>query len=34
LADGQSKEESLRKMGFDENNIRFQCPGNKFLVQS
>jgi len=33
LADGESKEQVLRNMGFDEHNIKFQSPGNKFLVQ-
>jgi hypothetical protein len=32
LADAQSKQDVLRKMGFDENSIQFQSPGNKFLV--
>lgn len=32
LADGESKEQVLRNMGFDEHNIKFQSPGNKFLV--
>ena len=32
LADGESKESVLKTMGFDDNSIRFQSPGNKFLV--
>jgi hypothetical protein len=32
LADGDSKINSLKKMGFDEKHIEFQSPGNKFLV--
>lgn len=33
LADSDSKVEVLRKMGFSEQAIQFQSPGNKFLVQ-
>jgi len=33
LADSDSKIDVLRKMGFSEQSIAFQSPGNKFLVQ-
>jgi hypothetical protein len=34
LADGESKAESLKKMGMNEAQILFQSPGNKFLVNT
>jgi hypothetical protein len=34
LADGQSKEESLAKMGYDKQAIEYQSPGNKFLMSN
>ena len=33
LADGDSKAESLKKMGMNEAQILFQSPGNRFLVE-
>lgn len=32
LADGESKETVLKNMGFNDEQIRYQSPGNKFLV--
>lgn len=32
LADGESKENVLKNMGFNDEQIRFQSPGNKYLV--
>ena len=32
LADGESKSSVLKTMGYDEESIKFQSPGNKFLV--
>jgi hypothetical protein len=32
LADAQSKQDVLRKMGIEESHIQYQSPGNKFLV--
>jgi hypothetical protein len=34
LADGESKKESLKRMGMNDAQISFQSPGNKFLVNT
>jgi hypothetical protein len=31
LADGESKENTLKKLGFDDNMIKYQSVGNKFI---